>query len=137
MLRTEQDFELNVRGPLQEVDGWVTLAVVAGVIGDEAHAQPLQRGKFLSGKHINSVENFRLLTSAATGFGFGPRRQRTGNIGEVETHHRFRRKIGKRAFERQHAPPAVGMHAVGEKNPERFGKRVDPERCPGEPRVAE
>jgi len=55
VLRAEERIKLDLRRVLQQIDGWIPLAIVTSVVGNQTDAQTLQRREFLLHEDINAV----------------------------------------------------------------------------------
>ena len=67
MFRAEERLELDARRIVQQVNGGIAPAVVAGVIGDQSDAQPFERREVLFHQHVNAVESCELGNCRFTG----------------------------------------------------------------------
>ena len=56
MLRAKENFEFKLRRIVEQVNGGVALAIVAGVIGDQADPHSFERRELLLDQHVNAVK---------------------------------------------------------------------------------
>lgn len=122
---TKESDELNALGLVEQVDGWVALAIGAGVVADEADFEALESLEVFFFEEVDAVEDF----GGARNFlaRRGGRGQGSGDVGEIEIADGFGRERAEFAAKGDDGAGFVGMIAVGEKNDEGFGKRINPD----------
>src|SRR5438105_14439415 len=125
MLGAEERDERHARSTAQYINGRIAGAIDAGLIRDQADAQSAQLLVSSCNKNVDSVQGVRSAerpSHAAENRRRIPRGSR-GESAEV-------------VLEGDDVAFAVRMDAIGEKDVERFRRRIDPEESAGEPCVA-
>ena len=83
VLWAKQHFELDARRVLEQVNGRIAVTVLAGMVGDQADAQSLERGELLPDENVNAVKRSRGApfrpSAREGGIGSGAERDGGGN----------------------------------------------------------
>jgi hypothetical protein len=128
VLGTEERHECDAGRAAQHVDRRIAGVIDAALIRDQAEPHSAQRFVRVALQHVDAVLRVRAASDDVDARML--RRPR-------ESPDRLRDERAELLLQRNHAPLAVGMHAVREKDVERVRDRIDPQESAGPSGVSE
>src|SRR5262249_53566535 len=138
VLRTENRDKFDVRSLIKKVDGPISLAIDAAVVGYESNTSTAQRPNLVSLKDVDAGQNLVSLSVSNRGLSISSGRI----LGDLRLRLWKRRRHDAAGYDRRHltAKPIdvafrLWMHSITQEDDGRFAARIDPNTRPGETRV--